>query len=169
MLSYDPSLEKSHHETCEKSKNDRKRVVQNGTKRLARFEDKYRPKWESIMKESITPISERKISNEDAVDVLTQMEKDFLAIKYRRVYTPRILKNSNARTKTVTSAPKNNGSKDATKNSEVEAEADVIILRRTPIKRKQNLDHSKKSNGPKNKKQKTKKCAIASFFPCCDQ
>ena len=95
LLSYDPSLEKSHHETCEKSKNDRKRVVQNGTKRLARFEDKYRPKWESIMKESITAISERKISNEDAVDVLTQMEKDFLAIKYRRVYTPRIWKNSN--------------------------------------------------------------------------
>ena len=60
------------------------------------------------------------------------------------------------RIQTVTSAPKNNGSKDATKNSEVEAEADVIILRRTPIKRKQNLDRSKKSEGSKNKKQRTK-------------
>ena len=179
-MSYDPSLEKPHDETCEKSKKERKRIVQNGNKRRARFEQKYSPKMNFIMKEATTPINERKMSKEDLADVFTQMGKEYHGINYKRVYTPRILKKANARTKTVTSAPKKDDSKDATKNSEVEAEADItisrrtfikidaiknsevetdsdiIVLRRTPIKRKQNLDHSKKSKGSKNKKQRTK-------------
>ena len=179
-MSYDPKLVKPHDETCEKSKSDRKRIVTNGTKRIARFEEKYAPKWEAIMKEETTPINERKMSNEDLAGVLTQMEKDYNGINYKRVYRPRTLKKANARTKTVTSAPKKDDSKDATKNSEVEAEADITISRRTFIKKDaiknneveaeadvtisrrtfikidQYLDYSKKSEGPKNKKQRTK-------------
>ena len=60
-LAEDPSLEKKHHETCESGKNLRKKVVQNGTKKLSRFDAKHRPKWNAIIKESIIPVSERKI------------------------------------------------------------------------------------------------------------
>ena len=73
LLSYDPRLVKPHDETCEKSKSDRKRIVQNGTKRIARFEEKYAPKVKSIIKEAT--INERKMSKEDFADILTQMEK----------------------------------------------------------------------------------------------